>query len=82
MSDDFQVESNFEGFHFDFSPVRAYGSRDVRGKGTRFFCFSQNRQPHTRDQRPKKALVLSLRVEYTRLRDQKKHTEHERNAKW
>ena len=36
------------------------------------FCFSQNRQPHTRDQRPKKsALVLSLRAEYTRLRDQK-----------
>ena len=47
-----------------------------------FFCFSQNRQPHTRDQRPKqKGLVLSLRAEYTRLRDQKKHTEHERNAK-
>ena len=29
----------------------------------------------------KKALVLSLRAGYTRFRDQKKHTEHERNAK-
>ena len=29
----------------------------------------------------KKSLVLSLRAGYTRLRDQKKHTEHERNAK-
>ena len=28
----------------------------------------------------KKALVLSLRAGYTRLRDKKKHTEHERNA--
>ena len=40
--------------------------------GDAFFCFSQIRQPHTRDQRPKKALVLSLRAECTRLRDQKK----------
>ena len=38
-----------------------------------FFCFSQIRQPHTRDQRPKtKALVLSLGAGYTRLREQKK----------
>ena len=38
-----------------------------------FFCFSQNRQPHTRDQRPKKkTLMLSLRAEYTMLRDQKR----------
>ena len=29
-------------------------------KGTRFFCFSQNRQPHTRDQRPKKKLSCSV----------------------
>ena len=29
----------------------------------------------------KNALVLSLRAGYSRLRDQKKHTEHDRNAK-
>ena len=39
---------------------------DLRGG---FFCFLQIRQPHTRDQRPKKALVLRLRAEYLKLRD-------------
>ena len=35
-----------------------------------FFCFSQIRQPHTRDRDLKtKALVLSLRAEYTRFRE-------------
>ena len=50
--------------------------------GRLFFCFSQIRRPHTQNQRPKQQpLVLSLRAGYTRLRDQKKHTEHKRNAK-
>ena len=45
----------------------------ARHLGEVFFCFSQIRQPHTRDQRPKKkALVLSLRAGYTKLRDKKK----------
>ena len=37
--------------------------------GEAVFCFLQIRQPHTRDQRPKKALVLRLRAEYLKLRD-------------
>ena len=46
-----------------------------------FLCFSQNRQPHTRDQRLKEALVFSLRAEHRTFKDPKKCTEHEKNDK-
>ena len=65
--------------------VCARGKRGVGylGHSLFFFCFSQIRQPHTRDQRPKKKkLSCSVSEPDTRgLEIKKKHTEHERNAK-
>ena len=50
-------------------------------KGTLFFVSRRFASRIHEISDLKKALVLSLRAGYTRLRDQKKHTEHERNAK-
>ena len=57
-------------------------SQTIRtNKGTLFFVSRRIASRIHQISDLKKALVLSLRAEYTRLRDQKKHTEHERNAK-
>ena len=46
-----------------------------------FFCLSQNRQPHTRDQRPEKSSRAQSWGRIHKVEGSKKHTEHERNAK-
>ena len=46
-----------------------------------FLCFSQNRQPHARDQRPKTLWCSVLAPSTRRPGIQKVNTEHQRNAK-
>ena len=52
-----------------------------RGNGRLFFVSRRFASRIHEISDLKKALVLSPSAGYTRLRDQKKHTEHDRNAK-
>ena len=51
------------GMNLDEKGVPSDVANERRGG---VFCLSQNREPSTRDMRPKKAPALSLRTEHTR----------------